>query len=928
MKTAVHHHLARFPLLLLVVSGCFAAWCAKGTPYATGLTNDAGVISFRLNEAADKVEVISSGGAVTNDLGALAAGLHMSNLGISGDFDVRVSRTSGLGYEDGAALQISDDANRLLQFFRPVGVAVVTDPASPYFGRIYVANVTNATTATGRPTGDGIFVLNSDFTDTFGQGDAALTGGLDFVNPPEDDPDKPWHIEVGEDGNLYIGNFGDMTGTIYVTDPNVADGMNLFVGEGSPGTGNDSPNHGRFGSSVIAFGSLTNGDLTVYALDADIPNVNGVKRYDIGSGPLPADVAPVDVAEPALLQISGVTVDLDIGPDGKYYLLQNRFDGNEAGLFVADPTLDNDANDLADLVYSSFGDTQRINGFPDPAAPDILRQARGVKISPDGRFMAVVRNDSRTWIVPLLDGIPDLENAKLINTGSASFGRDVAFDAAGNFYMVTSGHERLRVFSPGLQSIAITGSDGTFSVTNFVPQTPTVSLVGAHTNIYERMPDDAGRFVIGRIGGPDQALTVNYTLSGTAMNGVDYQTLPTSVVIPAGALAVTNSIVPIDNSNLDGDRSVIITLASNSNYNLSPDNSAVAMEIRDDEQEPGTVLFMDNFDTDSSANWNIVFGDTGGSSSGDFSAEFAYDYSIEGIPPAPHSSGTTSGVKLRVNKDEAPAAAAVNLYPIGEMFSGDFALRFDIYISVGQDTGGQTEHSIFGVNHSGTALNRHAATGGDGIWFAIDGDASNNRGFAAYVRSNPGVAAAPAVVRNNTPDFSDVFASPPWAIAGSPNNVTNFVAGTGSDKHWADVEVTHIDDVLTLYINAAKILEVTNTGAAASGTIMIGHNDQFPSLGSIDNYSIFDNVRVVSLGAADIEVTDIQIVGGNVQIDFTADPTDSTGSLSLYSSATVDGTYSPEGGAVITERSPAGTGLFRATVPANGPMRFYLIRRE
>ena len=40
------------------------------TPYASSLTNAGGIISFRLNESADNVYIISNAGATTNQLGS------------------------------------------------------------------------------------------------------------------------------------------------------------------------------------------------------------------------------------------------------------------------------------------------------------------------------------------------------------------------------------------------------------------------------------------------------------------------------------------------------------------------------------------------------------------------------------------------------------------------------------------------------------------------------------------------------------------------------------------------------------------------------------------------------------------------------------------------------------------------------------------
>jgi hypothetical protein len=73
---------------------------------------------------------------------------------------------------------------------------------------------------------------------------------------------------------------------------------------------------------------------------------------------------------------------------------------------------------------------------------------------------------------------------------------------------------------------------------------------------------------------PQGDLTVNYSLSGKAVNGTDYQMLPGSVVIPSGALSAKITITPIDNNLLDGDRTVIVTLTPGSTYSVGNPSSA------------------------------------------------------------------------------------------------------------------------------------------------------------------------------------------------------------------------------------------------------------------------------------------------------------------------------------------------------------------
>jgi hypothetical protein len=61
-----------------------------------------------------------------------------------------------------------------------------------------------------------------------------------------------------------------------------------------------------------------------------------------------------------------------------------------------------------------------------------------------------------------------------------------------------------------------------------------------------------------------------------------------------------------------------------------------------------------------------------------------------------------------------------------------------------------------------------------------------------------------------------------------------------------------------------------------------------------------------------------------VTIDFTGSATDTVNSFTLLSVPDVTGPYSPATGALISSLGP---GLFRATVPANGPRQFYRVQR-
>ena len=69
-------------------------------------------------------------------------------------------------------------------------------------------------------------------------------------------------------------------------------------------------------------------------------------------------------------------------------------------------------------------------------------------------------------------------------------------------------------------------------------------------------------------------LDVNLTWSGTATPGGDYTAVPVVATIPAGAASVTVPIVPVPDTLAEGTETVILTLASGSNYYVSSPSAA------------------------------------------------------------------------------------------------------------------------------------------------------------------------------------------------------------------------------------------------------------------------------------------------------------------------------------------------------------------
>ncbi len=118
-----------------------------------------------------------------------------------------------------------------------------------------------------------------------------------------------------------------------------------------------------------------------------------------------------------------------------------------------------------------------------------------------------------------------------------------------------------------------------------------------------------------RTGDTTNALTVNLSISGTAINGTDYTTVPTTVTIPAGASAASVVITPIDDSIAESTETAIVSLASGSGYTVGLQNAAT-INIADNDtpvantQISGQLYLDKNFNTYQDSGENGVGGIT------------------------------------------------------------------------------------------------------------------------------------------------------------------------------------------------------------------------------------------------------------------------------------------------------------------------------
>jgi len=133
----------------------------------------------------------------------------------------------------------------------------------------------------------------------------------------------------------------------------------------------------------------------------------------------------------------------------------------------------------------------------------------------------------------------------------------------------------------GVLSFTYTASanSGTVFINNAATNVSQASV----TNIVNAQEGGAnGSFMITLTNPSSVATTVTFTLTGTASNGNDYNTINGTAVIPAGALTVTVPVIVIDDTVAEPTETVVITLQSATN-GITIDNTTQTLKIVDND---------------------------------------------------------------------------------------------------------------------------------------------------------------------------------------------------------------------------------------------------------------------------------------------------------------------------------------------------------
>lgn len=133
----------------------------------------------------------------------------------------------------------------------------------------------------------------------------------------------------------------------------------------------------------------------------------------------------------------------------------------------------------------------------------------------------------------------------------------------------------------------IDASNKSATITIADDELPMVKIIASDPKATEGNVKDTGKFTISRNAtlatALASALTVKYSVSGSATSGTNFEALSGTAVIPAGAASVDVIVKPVDDGVLKGTQNVSLQITSDAAYIVDPASKNATVNITDSE---------------------------------------------------------------------------------------------------------------------------------------------------------------------------------------------------------------------------------------------------------------------------------------------------------------------------------------------------------
>ena len=189
---------------------------------------------------------------------------------------------------------------------------------------------------------------------------------------------------------------------------------------------------------------------------------------------------------------------------------------------------------------------------------------------------------------------------------------------------------------------------------------PSITLAVAPASVLEDgIPNLVYTFT--RTGATTNALTVNYGITGTATNGIDYATIGTSVTFAANSATATLTIDPTADTVIEANETVALTLATGTSYTIGT-ATAVTGTIQNDDL-PSITLAVSPASVLENGTTNLVYTFT---RTGPTTNALIVNYGITGTADATDYTGATPGTGKTITFAAGLATATLTIDPTAD----------------------------------------------------------------------------------------------------------------------------------------------------------------------------------------------------------------------------------------------------------------------
>ncbi len=349
---------------------------------------------------------------------------------------------------------------------------------------------------------------------------SAVIHDNDFYPPPVLTVTSPTASSVGIVGQPFTVSFTASSAGAWITSWYLSGGTN-----GASGINTNTTLDAPFSASAqIAFASAIFSSPVTVAVTDSRTNTTYISRSVYVINPPPPPPPPPTFATFEVIAVDAEAAETDAGETpnpGKFLIVQRGTPGNFQFYF---PTFSGTARQGVDYNYAWGATTTSTNGGTNIVTREVL-------INPINDYFIEPTETVRLQLVfPIITFIES-------GGAGAPTGSYVEGDATLNLLDNDTNAAPFSVLS-------VTASDAD----------------AAEVSALSGQPQNPGAFTITRTAPLTNALMVNFSLGGTAKNGVDFETISNSAVIPAGASSVQVNVNPIYDTLAEGNETVTLAL--------------------------------------------------------------------------------------------------------------------------------------------------------------------------------------------------------------------------------------------------------------------------------------------------------------------------------------------------------------------------------